>query len=211
MRRAARVVLVQDRLHRGGFAGAAVAVEQAVVRRQAHEEGHGVVDRHAALDLVALEVAQRRAVRVFHRVNAVVAPDERAVSAHTCRSRFRGKRARAGPPGCRCPRAAPPAGRSPGGQREVLGARRAVLEQVGRRERAELQDHAQVASGGFAQRGPGSRAGGRRQREGVLVIERRLGKRAGEVAAHAALGTGPAKSAPHARRNDSSVCAQSRS
>ena len=197
---AARVVLVQDRLHRGGFAGAAVAVEQAVVRRQAHEEGHGVVDRHAALDLVALEVAQRRAVRVFHRVNAVVVPDERAVARIHAAAVFAVKELEPVLQAAGARELLHRLAAAPGGQREVLGARRAVLEQVGRRERAELQDHAQVAPGGFAQRGWDLAPGGRRQREGVLVIERRLRERAGEVAAHAALAQGREERSPRAQK-----------
>jgi hypothetical protein len=58
------VVLVDKRLHAGGFAGAAVAVEQDVVGRAAGEERLRVVPELALLQLVAHQVREQDAVHV---------------------------------------------------------------------------------------------------------------------------------------------------
>ena len=72
--------LVGERLDRGAFAGAHIAVEQAVVAALAVEKRPCVVHNLAALPLVARQLVERHCVVVEHGTDVAVAPDKRLVA-----------------------------------------------------------------------------------------------------------------------------------
>ena len=88
---AALGVLVQERLHRRRFAGAAVAVEQRAIGHIPGQELLGVLDHQLALAIVADKLLQANRVRRRHPheppVSVLAHPAERPVAAERARPR----------------------------------------------------------------------------------------------------------------------------
>ena len=197
---AARVILIEDCLDGGGFARAAIAVEQAVVRRQADQERNGVVDGGAPLQLVALEIAERRRIGMLHGMDCVISPDEGAVARVHAAAVVAVILLEPIRKAALAAQLLDRLSRAPGRQGKGVGSLGRVREKVLRRQRAELQNDPQIASRGASHGGGDGLAARRGQGEGVFVIQGRLRQTARQVFLVAALAQSREKLAPGAQK-----------